>query len=880
MTEKMGSETGLGVTSSATAVRPRSEPAVVAPAGEARCERPVLAYSGPRARGPAPEPPAGGDHVAVDEPLLAARVRRPADLIRFLAGLLGVLTVLALANVARNTAIGIAQDVTVGVAAIPGFLTSVASLVASVAVLVMPVAFAVERVIRRDVLRLADGVLAAALAYGLTLGVDWWVAEVAGEGIRHALTRGGQPGGGLTDPVHGYLAPVIAYMTVVDTASRPRWRVALWTAVILSGGTGLLNGHSALSWALTVLLGWMVSYGTRYAIGSPNVRPTGRSLLRGLSEVGFLPISAHRSPDAPGGTRRYCVIQHEGPPLDVRVIDREQQASGFFYQLWRQLRLRSVVVRPGPRSLSQALEREALIAYAAAASGARVPHLVATSELGPDAVILVYEHIAGRGLGELGDQEITDELLTSLWESVRSLHDRRIAHCRLTATSLLAVDQRSGCLVNLSGGDIAAGDFALRMDVAQLLTTFALRVGPERAVATAAGVLGPRRVATALPLLQPVGLSRSTRAGLRQFNRERKTETPAPGRTELVPVVRTGNGTGPHAGTEDLLSRVREQVLEMVPETPVAPVRLERFKPKTLMSAVGGALAVYYLLTEFPATQIDFADMDWVWVLAAMVAAASSYVAATMCLTGFVVERMPFRTTLLAQVAGSFVKLVTPAAVGGVALNTRFLQRAGVRPIQAVASVGASQLAGLSCHILMLFAAGYISGTEHSGDLEPSRTVVAVLLGAAVLVLLVLAVPQTRRFAATRLRPLLAGVLPRLLDLLQRPYKLATGFGGYLLLTAAFIGCLDASLRAFGGAPSIALVAVVQLTATAVGSAAPTPGGIGAIEGALIAALVGLAGVSIEIATPAVLLYRMLVFWLPVLPGWVCFGYLQRKGAL
>ena len=56
-------------------------------------------------------------------------------------------------------------------------------------------------------------------------------------------------------------------------------------------------------------------------------------------------------------------------------------------------------------------EQEALIAYAAASSGARTPQLVATSELGPDAAILVYDHIEGPTLDDLQDAEITDELL-------------------------------------------------------------------------------------------------------------------------------------------------------------------------------------------------------------------------------------------------------------------------------------------------------------------------------------------------------------------------------------------------------------------------------------------------------------------------------------
>ena len=51
------------------------------------------------------------------------------------------------------------------------------------------------------------------------------------------------------------------------------------------------------------------------------------------------------------------------------------------------------------------------------------------------------------------------------------------------------------------------------------------------------------------------------------------------------------------------------------------------------------------------------------------------------------------------------------------------------------------------------------------------------------------------------------------------------------------------------------------------------------MEAALIAALIAF-GVPKEIATPAVLLFRLLTLWLPVLPGWLAFTQLTRKGAL
>jgi uncharacterized protein (TIRG00374 family) len=74
-------------------------------------------------------------------------------------------------------------------------------------------------------------------------------------------------------------------------------------------------------------------------------------------------------------------------------------------------------------------------------------------------------------------------------------------------------------------------------------------------------------------------------------------------------------------------------------------------------------------------------------------------------------------------------------------------------------------------------------------------------------------------------------------------------------------------------------VAVVFLTGNALGSAAPTPGGLGAVELALSGGLT-VAGLPAETATSAVLLFRLLTFWLPVLPGWAAFAYLQRREML
>jgi uncharacterized protein (TIRG00374 family) len=197
-----------------------------------------------------------------------------------------------------------------------------------------------------------------------------------------------------------------------------------------------------------------------------------------------------------------------------------------------------------------------------------------------------------------------------------------------------------------------------------------------------------------------------------------------------------------------------------------------------------------------------------------------------------------------------------------------------------VASVGASQLFGLGSHILLLLTFGYLTGTEHAPSLSPSRTVIAGLLTVAVAVLIVTAVPSLRKSLYERVRTLFAGVLPRMLDVVQQPRKLLSGIGGMLLMTLAFVMCLDASLRAFGGELNFPVIAVIFLAGNALGSAAPTPGGIGAVELTLSAGLSTLGGVPESTALGAVLLFRLMTFWLPVLPGWLAFTQLTRKDAI
>ncbi|MFF2746620.1 lysylphosphatidylglycerol synthase domain-containing protein [Kitasatospora sp. NPDC058048] len=820
------------------------------------------------------------------------RVRQPVALIRLLGGLFTIALTLLLADYARATTGGIAADVAEAASLVPRPLAGLAGGLTTAAVLLLPVGLAVRRVLgpdrRRALQQVSDGLLAAVLAYGATLGLDLWADSLAPPSLLSALTQPLPGSGGLghTESVYGYLAPALAFMT----ASGSRERRLPWTVLALSGLAGLTGGYATpTALLLGLLIGWTGAHGTLYAVGTPDPCPRPGEVLRALRDSGLRPVEAR-----PAGPDRYRVRQADDrPDLDVQLLDRQAVTAAAVQRAWRRLRLRTA---PDPRVLRSprtGLEHEALVTYAALAAGVRTRRIAATAGIGQDTALIAYERLAGRTLDELSDEEITDELLTDTWRQFALLQRREIAHRALVPSSLLIDDSGAVHLVDFADGDIAATELVLCCDLAQLLTTLALRAGAARSVRTATAVLGPDPIDAALPLLQPIALTHTTRRALRQ-HAKRTTARAAAVAGDVAPpsAAAAGGATNPEPGTPHdspapggLLDEIRAEVLRTRPQVVGRPVRLERLRPRTLLIVVGGVVAGWLLIPQLFAAEDNpvsaLADADPWWLALALAAAATSHVAAAMGFVGFVPERLNFRNAVLAQVAGSFVKLVSPGGVGGVALNTRLLQRAGIPTAQALSSVGVGTLIGLVLHLLQLGAFVYLLGFEPGGsELDALPAVVAGLAGAAALLAVVSAIPVARRWLATRLRPLTAEVLPRLLDLLRSPTRLAVGVTGQLLVSICLIACLYCCARAIGPEPSFAAVAVVFLVGNAVGSAAPTPGGAGAVDGMLLTLLQQTASMEQGGALAAVALYRLLTLILPVLPGWAAFVWLQRRRAL
>ena len=105
---------------------------------------------------------------------------------------------------------------------------------------------------------------------------------------------------------------------------------------------------------------------------------------------------------------------------------------------------------------------------------------------------------------------------------------------------------------------------------------------------------------------------------------------------------------------------------------------------------------------------------------------------------------------------------------------------------------------------------------------------------------------------------------------------IGSGLAGVSVVYAA---ALAASVRAAGGHLSLGDALVVYVAGAAVGALAPTPGGLGVLEAALIAGL-SQRGIATGTAVAGVLTYRVVTYWLPVLPGLVSVAALGRRRAL
>ena len=779
--------------------------------------------------------------------LPASRYRHPGDVIRLIVSALVLTGTLAAVAVAHRRLLSPAASSVTWPGSGPAgrLLTGLAQVAFAVAA-----AGVIAAALRHRRFRLLAGLTAAAAAAGAALA---GILYLAGDQRPHAVTAATGHGSWLASAAFPGPALFAAAAAVTVAAapwlSRP-WRRTAWIALAAAAAARLITGTVLpAELILALAAGVTVGAGVLVAFGVPDRRIGPGGIAAALRSAGLQVTSAGPAGVEAKGSRPFIAVTDDGRRLFIKALGADQRDADLLYRAYRYARLRNVGDTWPAASVIRAVEHQALITVMAERAGVRVPRVDRVVKAGGGTALLVMDRVEGSSLGQLPARRISDDLLRRLWADVDRLHRAGIAHRSLRAANVMIGGDGRPWLTDFSFSELAATQRQKDLDLAELLASLAVLAGADRAVSSAAAVIGPQALAAAVPLLQPLALSAATRHAIaRHDGLLKETRSAAAAASEL---------SGP----------------------PLA--RLQRVRPRTLLAIAAAAGAFYFILPQLAQVSSSWHALQsarWAWLPVIIAASALTYLASAAALIGAVPGPVPFWPATLTQAASSFVNRVSPANVGGMALNARFLQKNGVPPSAGVAAVGVNALMGAVAHLILLVIFFTLAGHQlaHAFKLPPASKLLLLLAIAAALVGIVLATRRGRRFATTRLLPGLRSAAASLRTVAASPLKLTLLAGGSALITLAYIGGLAASVQAFGGGAGIAEIGAVYLGAALIAAASPTPGGLGAIEAALVAGLTGI-GIAPGPAVSAVLAYRLATYWLPVLPGWICLRILQKR---
>jgi glycosyltransferase 2 family protein len=761
------------------------------------------------------------------------RVHRPTDLALSIGALIVVVLSLGAIRALPAGSTELSNDVSRWLTHIPRWLSSGAEVIAALGCIAL-VIVALVVLVRNDFRSAVNAVGAAAAAtLASVIATSIWHGEHGT--VASAVLHGKNPFVLVVDTA------LVSFLVASDLARRSRW--TRW--YLLAGAGLLLTGlavDSLTPFAVGIVLfgGLLFGWGTRWLFGAVSVRPRISELIDWFSNH-HLPVNTLVETDFDAA--RLHGSLDDGTSIDVRLANRDTRGAGLARRLWTMIRLRPVVVGHLALSSRSRLEQLALASLIANNAGVLSPVVLLLNEMPTETLVLVTATPRGDAVGVQLDLQGAK----ALFRALRTLHDAGIAHRDLQRKNLIATEGSFGFL-SLDAALPAAGEIVRRLDVTQLLTTLAQAVGPTDSVAAFRSAYQPKDESAVVALLQPIALAPWGWAAMRD----------ARGCVAEVRTALVGNDDTP----------------------PIA--RLERFRLRTVVSTVALTVIAFLFIGQFSKVDLLGAlrHTNLGWFAVALLGSAVTYVAAAANLAAFVPKRLSLVRGSLVQLSTAYIGVAMPPTVGHVAVNSRYLTRQKVDGSSIAAALALSQIVNVVSTVPLLIVFGLLTGSGISRfKIVPGADVLIGLAAIACLMGIVLLLPQTRTRFTREVWPHIRDVWPRLITAISQPLRLAAGVGTNLLLTLGYLVAFIAALHALGAYPALLPAAIVYLAGNTVGSFAPTPGGLGAIEAVLSAGLTAI-GVPPHQAIPAVLIFRIATFWLPIPAGWLSYEALRHRGIL
>jgi uncharacterized membrane protein YbhN (UPF0104 family) len=784
-----------------------------------------------------------GRDITVSGSLLQPLTRRTNDILRLVFAAVFLVAVITSSLVTRNEWVALEKSISEIVGVLTPTQSNLVYLVYGVAILALPFAILIGLIVTRQWKLLGAYAAAAFIAFvalsitGNGISAPRWHFDLS-DRLDTLLSQF------LDDP--RWIAMLAAVLTVSGPWLPARWKRWWWTLLLAFVPIHLVVSAVVPARSLLGLaVGWFVGSLVVLVVGTPALEVPLDGAVRALSRRGFV-VSALTvvRPAGPGPLVLSASAQEPASAAIVELYGPNQRSGGVLRQSWRWLRLRNRETAPLQTSMRRAVEHRALMAIAIDDLDVANSSTLAMAALDRGWTLYAHTPPSGTAINDCA----AEGAAARVWQSLGTLHNHQISHGDLRSKEI-TIDDGTARFGGFGNAEYGATDEQLQADVAQLLLTTTEVYGAATAVGAAVDVFGKDAI-----LLASRRLTKSAMP-----SRIRKSVT--------------------DAGV--VMSAARDEVKRQTGADQIKPETITRFTRNQVVQLVLLVALVYVaypFISTVPAFLSELRTANWWWALLGLAVSALTYVGAAAALWACADGLVSFKNLVIMQVANTFAATTTPAGVGGLALSTRFLQKGGLGALRATAAVALQQTVQVITHVALLIFFSFAAGA--SADLShfvPSPTLLYLIAGLLLgLVGTFLFVPTLRRWLATAVRPRLKEVLGDLADLAREPKRLAIIVLGCAATTLGMALALWASIEAFGGDTSFVTVTVVTMVGGTLASAAPTPGGVGAVEAALIGGLAAF-GVPTAIAVPSVLLYRILTCWLPVFIGWPIMRWLTDK---
>lgn len=728
----------------------------------------------------------------------------------------------------------------------------------TVAVIIMVL---IQLSINREWIQLATCSLSLILGVSITFGVAELISLIHYPPLFNELQS-----------IDGLLPGLIAGIAAFLTSAGPRKARSMvrlgWTITFTLGALlVMLSADTLSSLVVALLLGRAIGLVIRFAIGTLNVGVWGKGVVEALREVG-LDIHFLRShpntldrPDASVrvshqtasladdlivNSRLYDAVDADGQHFTVSILDERRHSAGYLRQLLQWFQLSDLSTRHD-RTVRNACHHHIDMLLGLRNIGLSTIHPYAVTDAQESGIIIFYKDCP---LHECDWETITDEDVVYAMDYLAKANKRGYTHRRITPASIVRDKDGQVILAGWENGDFASVSSNVSLDRAQLLTVFAVKLGVERTVKCAVEAWGKDYVYNLTAFIQRAAIPLETRQA--------------------------------EGWTRHLLKDLRTAINGLIPEDEAdntETVTIARFNVRNFVGLVLLIVAAVVIFTQMkPADMVSTITHanPWWAVVSFLLGAVITSVATSISVGVFVDrDKLHLVPLFLSQVAQGFTAITMPAGVGPAFMNLQYLRKAGYKSTRATAIMSAVVAVQVAATVLLMIVIGIFTGRNTLSGAIPTSTISITLGVVALLLSIIMAIKPLRQLFVKKVFPIVRSYGHELATLITQPKKLLICVVGSLLQNASLGLAFWASLMAFGYTNNPIETTFIFLLANTVGSAVPTPGGLGAVEAALTLAFSGI-GVPSAIALSATLLYRIMSYWARIPFGAAAMQWLNK----